>query len=116
MQHFLNFVRNSDDRTKVESNSENYPLLWITGFTWLLFIAQKNEGHETRHPAASGDKMFSLSKSTFPRSSERVSKWPRICPSACTWLPDGYSQTFRILCVWPFGLLDYGSATLRCRI
>ena len=32
------------------------------------------------------------------------------------WLPDGYSKIFRILCVWPFGLLDYGSATLRCKI
>ena len=32
------------------------------------------------------------------------------------WLPDGYSQIFRIICVWPFGLLDYGSATLRCKI
>ena len=32
------------------------------------------------------------------------------------WLPDGYSQIFRIVCVWPFGLLDYGSATLRCKI
>ena len=32
------------------------------------------------------------------------------------WLPDGYSQIFRIICVWPFGLLDYGSATLRRKI
>ena len=32
------------------------------------------------------------------------------------WLPDGYSQIFEIVCVWPFGLLDYGSATLRCKI
>ena len=32
------------------------------------------------------------------------------------WLPDGYSQIFKIVCVWPFGLLDYGSATLRCKI
>ena len=23
---------------------------------------------------------------------------------------------FKIACVWPFGLLDYGSATLRCKI
>ena len=23
---------------------------------------------------------------------------------------------FRIVCVWPFGLLDYGSAMLRCKI
>ena len=29
------------------------------------------------------------------------------------WLPDGYSQ---IACVWPFGLLDYGSAMLHCKI
>ena len=33
-----------------------------------------------------------------------------------SWLPDGYSRIFRIVCVWPFGLLDYGSATLRCKI
>ena len=33
-----------------------------------------------------------------------------------TWLPDGYSRIFRIVCVWPFGLLDFGSATLRCKI
>ena len=32
------------------------------------------------------------------------------------WLPDGYNRIFRIVCVWPFGLLDYGSATLRCKI
>ena len=32
------------------------------------------------------------------------------------WLPDGYSRIFKIVCVWPFGLLDYGSATLRCKI
>ena len=32
------------------------------------------------------------------------------------WLPDGYSQIFRIVCVWPFGLLDYGSTMLRCKI
>ena len=32
------------------------------------------------------------------------------------WLPDGYSMIFKIVCVWPFGLLDYGSATLRCKI
>ena len=31
------------------------------------------------------------------------------------WLPDGYSQFFKIICVWPFGLLDYGSAMLRCK-
>ena len=23
---------------------------------------------------------------------------------------------FKIVCVWPFGLLDYGSASLRCKI
>ena len=32
------------------------------------------------------------------------------------WWPDGYSQIFQIVCVRPFGLLDYGSATLRCKI
>ena len=32
------------------------------------------------------------------------------------WLPDGYSRILRLYCVWPFGLLDYGSATLRCKI
>ena len=30
------------------------------------------------------------------------------------WLPDGYKPNFKIVCVWPFGLLDYSSATLRC--
>ena len=29
-------------------------------------------------------------------------------------MPDG--QFSRIVCVWPFGLLDYSSATLRCKI
>ena len=24
------------------------------------------------------------------------------------WLPDGYCRIFRIVCVWPFALLDYG--------
>ena len=32
------------------------------------------------------------------------------------WLPDGLSRIFRIVCVRPFGLLDYGFATLRCKI
>ena len=32
------------------------------------------------------------------------------------WLPDHYSQILRSYCVWPFGLLDYGSATLLCKI
>ena len=31
-------------------------------------------------------------------------------------LPYGYHRILRIVCVWPFGLLDYGSATLRCKI
>ena len=31
-------------------------------------------------------------------------------------LPDDYSQILRLYVVWPFGLLDYGSATLRCKI
>ena len=31
-------------------------------------------------------------------------------------LPDGYSQILRSYCVWPFGLLDYGSATPRSKI
>ena len=33
-----------------------------------------------------------------------------------SWLPDGYSQIFRIVCVGPFGLLDYGSAMLHSKI
>ena len=41
-------------------------------------------------------------------------------PSVDNWietrLPDGDSQIFKIVCVWPSGLLDYGSATLRCKI
>ena len=41
---------------------------------------------------------------------------PRAMHKVRAWLPDGYSRIFRIVCVWPFGLLDYGSATLRCKI
>ena len=37
-------------------------------------------------------------------------------PHPETWLPDGHSQILRSYCVWPFGLLDSGSATLRCKI
>ena len=32
------------------------------------------------------------------------------------WLPDGYSQIFRLYVFGPTGLKDYGSATLRCLI
>ena len=32
------------------------------------------------------------------------------------WLPDGYSQTFRLYAFGPSSLKDYGSATLRCKI
>ena len=39
---------------------------------------------------------------------DQVTSW------TTTWLPDGYSWIYRIICVWPFGLLDYGSAPLRC--
>ena len=42
-----------------------------------------------------------------------------VCPKSAwsrPWLPDGYSRIFRILGVLPFGLLDYGSATLRYKI
>ena len=31
-------------------------------------------------------------------------------------LPDVYSQIFRLYVYSPFGVLDYGSATLRCKI
>ena len=43
----------------------------------------------------------------------------RITYGGCSlqpWLPDGIARFFKIVCVWPFGLLDYGSATLRCKI
>ena len=33
-----------------------------------------------------------------------------------TWLPDVYSQIFRLYEFGPLGLKDYGSATLRCKI
>ena len=33
-----------------------------------------------------------------------------------TWLPDGYSQIFRSYVFGPSGFLDYGSATLCCKI
>ena len=32
------------------------------------------------------------------------------------WLPDGYSQIFRLYVFGPSSLKDYGSATLRCKI
>ena len=32
------------------------------------------------------------------------------------WLPDGYSQIFRLHAFGPSGLKDYGSTTLRCKI
>ena len=32
------------------------------------------------------------------------------------WLPDGYSQIFRLYVFGPLGLKDYGSARLRCKI
>ena len=32
------------------------------------------------------------------------------------WLPDGYSQIFRLYVFGPSGWRDYGSATLRCKI
>ena len=32
------------------------------------------------------------------------------------WLPDGYSQTFRLYVFGPSGLMDYGSTMLRCKI
>ena len=41
---------------------------------------------------------------------------PPVADCDQAWLPDGYSRIFRIVCVWPFGLLDNGSATLRCKI
>ena len=49
------------------------------------FYSTEDEGHHhPRHPvaAAGGDKLFSLSKSTFTRSSERVSKWTAAAGSA----------------------------------
>ena len=35
---------------------------------------------------------------------------------AATWLPDGYSQIFRLYLFGPSGFMDYGSATLRFKI
>ena len=32
------------------------------------------------------------------------------------WLPDDYSQIFRLYAFGPSGLKDYGSATLHCKI
>ena len=37
----------------------------------------------------------------------RAQAWTHGCQMA---------MDFKIVCVWPFGLLDYGSATLRCKI
>ena len=37
-------------------------------------------------------------------------------PYPGTWLPDGDSQIFRLYVFGPLGLMDYGSATQRCKI
>ena len=47
-------------------------------------------------------------------SGHRTLNWEKSVYQA--WLPDGYSQIFRIVYVWAFRLLDYGSAMLRCKI
>ena len=47
---------------------------------------------------------------------ERLKRQRELQEAFKAWLPDGYSRIFRIVCVWPSGLLDYGSATLRCKI
>ena len=39
-----------------------------------------------------------------------------VCESPQAWLPNGYSRIFRSYMCRPFGLLDYGSASLRCKI
>ena len=60
------------------------------------------------------DKPGLSSHADSPRgAADSISK---LLAEAKAWLPDGYSQIFKIACVWPFGLLDYGSATLRCKI
>ena len=46
-----------------------------------------------------------LGTSRFPESSDRQA-----------WLPDGYSQIFRMDVFGPLGFKDFGSATLRCKI
>ena len=52
--------------------------------------------------------------SEVPAEIERVPEFLLADGTPAAWLPDGYSQIFR--CVWPCGHLDYGSATLRCKI
>ena len=74
---------------------------------------------------ASGDLVFAptfIFADSGGRERERE-KWSlanngqcRMAKGEVTWLPDGYSQIFRIVCVWPFGLPDYGSAMLPCKI
>ena len=46
--------------------------------------------------------------STFP--------WNQFVDVEQVMVASGYNQMFRIVCVWPFGHLDYGSAMLRCKI
>ena len=41
---------------------------------------------------------------------------PYQCEICQAWLPDGYSQIYRSYMFGPPRLLDYGSATLRCKI
>ena len=49
-------------------------------------------------------------------SKDTLDELEHVLDKVGTWLPDGYSQIFRSYVFWPFGLLDYGSATLRCKI
>ena len=49
-----------------------------------------------------------------PEEEQAFNKWLRCYYQA--WLPDGYSQIFRLYLFGPSGLKDYGSATLCCKI
>ena len=73
--------------------------------------------HYQQNPLVSPKFSITLGRAVPPPNQHEGKPWfhPSIKREQA-WLPDGDSRIFRIVCVWPFGLLDYGSATLRCRI
>ena len=88
-----------------------------------LLLHTKEEGHsqDALCPFSHCGKKVSLQEMRA-HYEKCVGEWtfkrhqPNPASAKVSWLPDGYSRIFKIICVWPFGLLDYGSATLRCQI
>ena len=84
-----------------------------------LLMEQESQGVEVDTRKMSEEVMEGLDKFRYKGKEESDSDSEEDetkAPKSQAWLPDGYSRIFMIVCVWPFGLLDYGSATLRCKI